>query len=132
MLNKQILIGHLGAKPEVVNFENGGKIVKFSVATTLKWKDKQTGEQKEDTQWHNVVVNGGLADICEKYLDKGSKVYLEGYTRHRSYEKDGITRYVTEVRLQELKMLDSKSEQEPKTESPQVQNVTNEDDDLPF
>ncbi len=132
MINKQTILGHLGAKPEVVNFENGGKIVKFSVATTLKWKDRQTGETKTDTQWHNIVANGGLADICEKYLDKGSKVYIEGYTRHRSYEKDGVKRYVTEVRLQELKMLDTKPDQEPKTENPEVQDATNENDDLPF
>ncbi len=132
MLNKQILMGNLGQDPEVINFENGGKIVRLSVATSLKWKDKQTGEQKSDTQWHNVVANGGLADVCEKYLKKGSKVYIEGYTKHRSYEKDGVRKHITEVKLQELKMLDNKVDETPKTEAPVVENPANEDDDLPF
>ncbi len=132
MFNKQVLIGHLGQDPKTVTFSNGGKIVHFSVATTLKWKDRETGEPKSDTQWHNIVANGGLADICEKYLKKGSKVYIEGYTRHRSYEKDGVTKHITEVKLQELKMLDSKSDEAPKTENPQVENAVSENDDLPF
>ncbi len=132
MLNRQTLIGNLGGNPETVTFENGGKIVKFSVATTLKWKDKQTGETKSDTQWHNIVANGGLADVCEKYLKKGSKVYIEGYTKHRSYEKDGVTRYLTEVKLQELKMLGNKSDEIALTEAPQVETPVSEDDDLPF
>lgn len=132
MLNKQILLGNLGNKPEVVTFENGGKLVRFSVATTLKWKDRETGESKSDTQWHNVIANGGIVDVCEKYLDKGSKVYIEGYTRHRSYEKDGVKKNITEVRLTELKMLDAKSNEEPKVEAPQVQSSGDENDDLPF
>ncbi len=131
MLNKQILMGNLGQDPEIVKFENGGKIAKLSVATTLKWKDKQTGEPKSDTQWHNVIANGGLADICEKYLKKSSKVYIEGYTKHRSYEKDGVKKYITEVKMQELKMLDSKF---PNAEPQNVegQGANSNDDDLPF
>ncbi len=132
MFNKQVLIGNLGQDPKKVTFENGGKLVTFSVATTLKWKDRERGEPKSDTQWHNIVANDGLADVCEKYLKKGSKVYIEGYTRHRSYEKDGVTKHITEVKLQELKMLDSKSDETPKTETPQVENAVSENDDLPF
>ncbi len=132
MKNLQILIGNLGQDPETVTFDNGGKLVKFSVATSLKWKDKQTGEQKQDTQWHNIIANGGLADVCEKYLKKGSKVYIEGYTKHRSYQADGITRYITEVKLQELKMLSSANEQSANNGQSASVSDNQPDDDLPF
>ena len=113
-VNKVILVGNLGKDPEVRAFPNGGRVANFSVATSESWKDKATGERKEKTQWHNVVVkNDALVGICEKYLKKGSKVFLEGQLETRKYEKDGRDVYTTEVVLApyrgELTMLDGKS-----------------------
>jgi single-strand DNA-binding protein len=113
-VNKVILVGNLGKDPEVRAFPSGGRVANFSVATSESWKDKATGERKEKTQWHNVVVkNDALVGICEKYLRKGSKVFLEGQLETRKYEKDGRDVYVTEVILApyrgELTMLDGKS-----------------------
>ncbi|MEP1314984.1 MAG: single-stranded DNA-binding protein, partial [Parasphingorhabdus sp.] len=83
-INKVIIVGNLGKDPEARTFSNGGKVCNFSVATSESWKDKQTGEKKEKTEWHNIsVYNEALADICEKYLQKGSKVYLEGKLQTR-------------------------------------------------
>lgn len=113
-VNKVILIGNLGKDPEIRSFPSGGRVANFSVATSESWKDKATGERKEKTQWHNVVVkNDGLVGICERFLRKGSKVYLEGQLETRKYEKDGRDVYTTEVVLApyrgELTMLDGKS-----------------------
>ncbi len=112
-VNKVILVGNLGKDPEVRSFPNGGRVANFSVATSESWKDKATGERKEKTQWHNVVVkNENLVGICEKYLKKGAKVFLEGQLETRKYEKDGRDVYTTEVVLApyrgELTMLDSR------------------------
>ncbi len=112
-VNKVILIGNLGRDPEVRHSQAGAKIVNFSLATSETWKDKATGERRERTEWHRVVIfNEHLATIAENYLRKGSKVYLEGSLQTREYEKDGIKRYSTEVTLQpfrsELTMLDTK------------------------
>lgn len=112
-VNKVILIGNLGKDPEIRTFPNGGRVANFSVATSESWKDKQSGERKEKTQWHNVVVNNdALVGIVEKYLKKGSKVFLEGQLETRKYEKDGRDVYTTEVVLRpyrgELTMLDGK------------------------
>ncbi len=113
-VNKVILVGNLGRDPEVRFTQNGTKIVNFSLATSERWKDKQTGEQKEKTEWHRVVIfNEHLADIAEKYLKKGSKVYVEGQLQTRKWTgNDGNERYTTEVALQrfrgELTMLDSR------------------------
>jgi len=112
-INKVILIGNLGRDPEVRHSQAGNKIVTFSVATSDSWKDKQTGERREKTEWHRVVIfSEGLAGIAENYLRKGSKVYIEGSLQTREWEKDGIKRYSTEVVLQgfnsTLTMLDSK------------------------
>jgi len=114
-INKVILVGNLGRDPEVRFSQNGTKIVNFSVATSENWKDKQTGERKEKTEWHRVVLfNEHLADIAEKYLKKGSKVYIEGALQTRKWTgNDGNERYSTEVVLQryrgELTMLDGRS-----------------------
>ncbi|MDA0306606.1 MAG: single-stranded DNA-binding protein [Proteobacteria bacterium] len=114
-INKVILVGNLGRDPEVRFSQNGTKIVNFSVATSESWKDKQTGERKEKTEWHRVVLfNDHLADIAEKYLKKGSKVYIEGALQTRKWTgNDGNERYSTEVVLQryrgELTMLDGRS-----------------------
>lgn len=113
-VNKVILVGNLGKDPEIRTFQSGGRIAQFSVATSESWKDKATGERKEKTQWHNVVVkNENLVGICERYLKKGAKVFLEGQLETRKYEKDGRDVYTTEVVLApyrgELTMLDGRS-----------------------
>ncbi|UOY08442.1 single-stranded DNA-binding protein [Muricauda sp. SCSIO 64092] len=103
--NKVQLIGNLGQDPEVVTLENGSKLAKFSIATSDSYKNAQ-GEKVEDTQWHNIVAWGKLADIVENYLNKGKQVAIEGKLTHRSYEtKEGEKRYITEVRCNELLML---------------------------
>lgn len=115
-VNKVILIGALGADPEVRRLNNGDPVVNLRVATSESWRDKSTGERKEKTEWHNVVIfNDHLAKVAENYLRKGSKVYLEGSLQTRSWEKDGVTRYTTEIVLQkfrgDLVMLESNSAQ---------------------
>jgi single-strand DNA-binding protein len=112
-VNKVILVGNLGRDPEVRHSQAGAKIVNFSLATSESWKDKNTGERREKTEWHRVVIfSEGLAGIAENYLRKGSKVYIEGSLQTREYEKDGIKRYSTEVVLQgfnsTLTMLDTR------------------------
>jgi single-strand DNA-binding protein len=98
-VNKVILIGNLGADPEIKSFQNGGKIANIRIATSETWKDRMTGERKERTEWHNVVINGeGLVGVVERYLKKGSKVYVEGSLRTRKWQdRDGNDRYTTEV-----------------------------------
>lgn len=98
-LNKVTLIGNLGKDPEVRTFNNGGKVCNFSLATSEKWKDKQSGEQRERTEWHNITVNSnGLIGVCERFLKKGSKVYVEGKLQTRKWQdRDGNDRYSTEV-----------------------------------
>lgn len=98
-VNKVILIGNLGADPEVKSFQNGGKICNLRVATSENWKDKNTGERKERTEWHTVTINGdGLVGVAERYLRKGSKVYIEGKLQTRKWQdQSGNDRYSTEV-----------------------------------
>ena len=98
-VNKVILIGNLGADPEVKSFQNGGKICNLRIATSETWKDRQTGERKERTEWHSVVLqNEGLAGVAERYLRKGSKVYIEGSLRTRKWQDaNGNDRYTTEI-----------------------------------
>ena len=98
-VNKVILIGNLGADPEIKSFQNGGKIANLRIATSEQWKDRMTGERKERTEWHQVVINGeGLVGVVERYLKKGSKVYIEGSLRTRKWQdRDGNDRYTTEV-----------------------------------
>jgi single-strand DNA-binding protein len=98
-VNKVILIGNLGADPEIKSFQNGGKIANIRIATSENWKDKMSGERKERTEWHNVVINGdGLVGVVERFLKKGSKVYIEGQLRTRKWQdRDGNDRYTTEV-----------------------------------
>ena len=114
-LNKVQLIGNLGADPEVRTFQNGGKVCNLRIATSETWKDKNTGERKEKTEWHQVAIfNEGLVRICEQYLKKGSKVYIEGQLQTRKYQdQSGADRYSTEVVLQgfggTLTMLDGAS-----------------------
>ncbi len=98
-VNKVILIGNLGADPEVKSFQNGGRIANLRIATSEQWKDKNTGERKERTEWHTVVLNSdGLVGVAERYLRKGSKVYIEGQLRTRKWQdQSGNDRYTTEV-----------------------------------
>lgn len=112
-LNKVMLIGNLGADPEVRTFQNGGKVCNLRIATTDSWKDRNTGEKQERTEWHSVVIfNEGLAGVAERYLRKGSKVYVEGHLQTRKWQdQTGNDRYTTEVVLRGpnavLTMLDS-------------------------
>src|SRR5882762_5848112 len=116
-VNKVILIGNLGADPEVRSLPNGGKVVNLRLATTDTWRDKNSGERKERTEWHRVVIfSEGLTKIAEQYLKKGSKVYIEGSLQTRKWEKDGVDQYSTEVVLQNfnstLTLLDGRAEGE--------------------
>jgi len=113
-VNKVILVGNLGRDPEVRSTQDGKKIVNFSIATSETWKDRQSGERRERTEWHRVVIfNEGLARIAEQYLRKGSKVYIEGQLQTRKWtDQSGVEKYTTEVVLQnfrgEMQMLDSR------------------------
>jgi len=115
-VNKVILVGNLGRDPEIKTMNNGGKIANVTVATSESWKEKQTGERKEKTEWHRVVIfNEHLVKVAENYLRKGSKVYLEGALQTRKWtDANGVEKYSTEIVLQkfngELQMLDGKQE----------------------
>ena len=115
-VNKVILVGNLGRDPEVRSMQDGGKIVQLSVATSENWRDRNTGERRERTEWHRVVIfNENLAKVAEQYLRKGSKVYIEGQIQTRKWQdNNGADRYSTEIVLNrfrgELQMLDSRGE----------------------
>lgn len=123
-VNKVILVGNLGADPEIRRLNNGNLVVSFRVATSESWRDKNSGERKERTEWHSIVVfNENLAKLAEQYLKKGMKVYVEGQLQTRKWEdQQGATRYSTEVVLQnfrgELQMLDRQNNRPPGAESP--------------
>lgn len=104
-VNKVILVGRLGKDPESRTLENGAMVCSFSMATSESWKDKVTGEKKEITEWSNIVMWRGLAEIATKYLHKGDMVYIEGKLRTRSWEKDGVKRYTTEIIADQMTML---------------------------
>jgi len=128
-VNKVILIGNLGGDPEVRTLDSGAKVAKFTLATSETWKDKNTGEKKTETEWHNVVLWKGLAEIAEKYLKKGSKVYVEGRLKSRSWEdSEGVKRYAIDISGTNLTML-SKAET---SDQPEQNNQQEESDDLPF
>lgn len=107
-VNKVILVGRLGKDPEVRNLENGASVANFTMATSETYKDKTTGEKKEITDWHNIVLWRGLAEIAQKYLHKGDMIYVEGKLRTRSWEKDGVTRYTTEIIGDNMTMISTK------------------------
>ena len=110
-VNKVILIGNLGADPEVRYTTSGGAVANLRLATTDQWRDKQTGENREQTEWHRVVMFGRLGEIAGEYLKKGSKVYVEGAIRTRKWQdRDGNDRYTTEIVANEMQMLDSRGE----------------------
>jgi len=138
-VNKVILVGNLGKDPEVRNLENGATVANFTMATSETYKDKTTGEKKVITEWHNVVLWRGLADIAAKYLHKGDQVYIEGKLRTRSWEKEGVTRYTTEIVGDNMTLLGSRPGGE-RAAAPQYSQSGGEDkgvpdnstDDLPF
>lgn len=114
-LNKVMLIGNLGNDPDIRTMQNGGRVCNLSIATSESWKDKNTGERREKTEWHRVVIfNEGLVGVCENYLKKGSKVFVEGSLETRSWDQDGQKKYTTEVVLKSfngtLTMLDSRND----------------------
>lgn len=110
MLNKVMLIGRLGADPEVRYMPSGGAVTTLSLATSRRWKDKQTGERREETEWHRVVLFNRLAEIAGEYLKKGSQAYIEGHIRTRKWQaQDGQDRYTTEIVADTMNMLDSRS-----------------------
>jgi single-strand DNA-binding protein len=153
-INKVTLVGNIGNEPEVKTFQNGNKVVNLSLATSERWKDKESGEMKTNTEWHKVVIfNPVLADIAEKYVKKGSKIYLEGQLQTRKWQdSSGADKYTTEVVLQnyrgELLLLDRTNDsnsykgiegqnqstqnlnKDSKTEA--LNNLENLDDDIPF
>ena len=142
-VNKVILVGRLGKDPEVRNLENGATVANFTMATSETYKDKTTGEKKEITDWHNIVLWRGLAEIAQKYLHKGDMIYVEGKLRTRSWEKDGVTRYTTEIIGDNMTMLSTRggggggsspsegySSAGPKGES--MPSGSGGSDDLPF
>ncbi len=110
-LNRVQLIGHLGRDPEIRNFDNGGMVANATLATTERWKDKQTGEPREATEWHRLVFNGKLAEIVSTYLQKGALIYAEGSLRTRKWtDSHGIEKYSTEVRVDEMRMLGGRND----------------------
>jgi single-strand DNA-binding protein len=134
-VNKVILVGNLGNDPEVRTMQSGDEVVNLSIATSETWKDKSSGERKEKTEWHRVVVfNQGLVNVCKNYLKKGSKVYIEGQLETRSWEQDGQKKYSTEIVLRpfrsELTMLDSKGDtQTSQAPAPAPDEL---EDEIPF
>ena len=108
-VNKVIIVGNLGRDPEVRTFPSGDRVANVTIATTDKWKDKQSGEMREATEWHRVVFNGRLAEIVEQYLRKGSQVYVEGSLRTRKWtDQSGVEKYSTEIRADQMQMLGSR------------------------
>lgn len=143
-LNKVQIIGNLGRDPEMRSFPSGDQIASVTIATTEKWKDKQSGEMKEATEWHRVQFFGKLADVVGQYLRKGSQVYVEGSLRTRKWtDKDGVEKYATEVRADQMLMLGSKPESAPAPRQaapaksplappPRASGFDDMDDDIPF
>ena len=156
-INKVILVGNLGQDPEVKYMPSGGAVTNISIATTDSWKDKSTGEKKENTEWHRVVFFNRLAEIVGEYLRKGSQVYIEGNLRTRKWQdQNGVDKYTTEIVAREMQMLGGRTggssdfNQAPQKEAgnqggqkppqkapaqqntPPPQNFDNFDDDIPF
>lgn len=141
-INKVILVGNLGRDPEISYTQSGTAVAKFSIATSEQWKDKATGEKREQTEWHRIVAFGRLGEICGEYLSKGRQVYIEGRLQTSSWEKEGITRYSTDIIANQMQMLGSPggqgsrpARQNPASE-PHASQVPSypepEDDDIPF
>ena len=132
-VNKVIVVGRLGKDPETKIFNDGNMVCNFSVATSEEWKDKTSGEKRERTEWHKIVVYGNLASVCEKWLKKGRQVYIEGRIQTREYEKGGEKRYITEIITDKVQFLGDKGQKtEPaKTENP-YKDTPPPESDIPF
>jgi len=137
-INKVILIGNVGKDPEVRHLDSGVAVSTFPLATSETYRNKE-GQKVTNTEWHNIVVWRGLAEVAEKYVKKGNPLYIEGKIRTRSWDdKDGVKRYTTEIIADNMQMLGSKQSNEEsssapeKAESVDVENMPNEEDDLPF
>ena len=138
-LNKVMLIGHLGDDVKIHYFEGGGSIARFPLATNESYLNKSTGEKIKNTEWHNILVRNKAAEICEKYLSKGDKIYIEGRIKTRKWKgEDGNDRYSTEINVNEFTFLSTKKEDSSGLESsnsPSAENIdfnTTGIDDLPF
>lgn len=137
MLNEAKIIGHLGRDPETKTLPSGDAVTNFSIATTEKWKDKTTGEMREDTQWHRISMFGKLAEIAAKYLHKGSLVYVSGKLVTRKYnDANGVEKYSTEIKADTLKMLGGKQDGAAPAAAPQQAPAPRpapiDDDSIPF
>lgn len=128
-LNRVTLIGRLGTDPDLRSMQSGEAVCNFSVATSETWKDKNTGEKKEKTEWHKVTAYRKLGEICGEYLKKGSQCYVEGKLQTRKYEKDGVTRYTTEIIADQVQFLGGKSEQGRQYTGPES---VGDDSEIPF
>ena len=139
-INKVILIGNLGDQVKMHYFDDKNSVGRFPIATSESYTNKTTGEKVTTTDWHNIVVRNKLAEICEKYLSKGDKVYVEGKLKNRQWEQDGIKRYSTEIQVNEMTFLSTKKNAEnsnntqaAEKSSPAEKSITSEEnDDLPF
>ncbi|WP_196896214.1 single-stranded DNA-binding protein [Aureivirga marina] len=141
-LNKVMLIGHLGDDVKMHYFEEGNSLGRFPLATNETYVNKKTGERITSTEWHNIVVRNKLAEICEKYLSKGDKVYCEGRIKSRQWEQDGVTKYTTEIHVTDMTFLTTKkdlnqpneegSQNVPEDNSVLKPSPKKEEDDLPF
>tara|TARA_B100000214_G_scaffold328866_1_gene268246 strand:- start:4379 stop:4801 length:423 start_codon:yes stop_codon:yes gene_type:complete len=135
-VNKVIIVGNVGSDPDIRTMPNGNQVVNLSIATSDEWKDKNTGDKKEKTEWHRCVFFNKIADIAAKYVNKGSKLYVEGRLQTRSYEQDGVKKYSTEIVVNDMQMLDSKntnSNNEVKEASNNdIAKFDSFDDDIPF
>lgn len=139
-VNKVILVGTLGKDPETKTFQNGGSLTSFSIATSEAWTDKNSGEKKEQTEWHSIVMQNKLGEIAQQYLKKGSKVYIEGKLRTRKWQdQNGQDRYATEIRGEQMQMLDGPRDNQGQQSAPQgyaqpkqQSKPADVDSDLPF
>lgn len=132
-VNKVILIGHVGADPEVKNLSGDKKVANLNLATSESYKDKDSGEKKTITDWHKLSIWKGLAGVVEKYVKKGSKIYVEGKLKHKSYENaDGEKKYFTEVQVTNLVLLGGKSESTNQRSENNNAFESDQNEDLPF
>jgi single-strand DNA-binding protein len=140
-VNKIILVGNIGNDPEFRTMPNGNAVVNVTLATSETWKDKNTGQQQEKTEWHRVIFFNRLAEIVGQYVKKGSKIYIEGRLQTRSWEQDGVKRYTTEIVASEMQMLDSRNSDNPTqqsaphaagTQNSPTQNFQDLESDIPW
>ena len=128
-INKVFIIGRLGKDPEVRYTPNGDAVANFSIATSDEWKDKDTGVKKENTQWHNIVAWRRLGEICGEYLHKGSQCYVEGKLQTRSWDDNGVKKYMTEIIANNVQFLGGKSDS---MQTPRAEPVAPGDKEVPF